>query len=393
MYAENHPDVCGVTGSSHGPTFLTMPIGSESNEQRCGINRAFDYESPNRTLIFVYIIIQQNPLVQMQSDRYIKVGCMSHFNRIVTTNMPDVSLETTVVFGGKDYEGIGALVIDGNFECPKMNIFIVDPFTEEPVKEARIGQVLKFVISMETHFENYDLRAINLTATSDYDQLELINSFGCPVNPSIFPALQPEKAITSRRLVTKFKAFKFATSSKVKFNVIIQFCYDNCVPRNCGYGVISYGRRKKRDTLSAIVNKSPAMPLQKIIFPHESTSSKPPPLEPIKFPTAEKLIGVRTDSFGNPQGVQQYYGGIRDDVNEVPDEIPKNKVVTVPLEISLKVLEASEIEGDRFVIGENDQILVSGLCKCAFNCRYQVITFFSFLQLPLQHPVFAWMNH
>lgn len=358
IYAENHPE-CGVTGSTHGPTFLNMQVGTETSEQKCGISRAFDYESANRTLIFVYIIIQQNPLVQLQSDRYIKVGCISHFNRIGSSTMPDVSLETSVAFNGKDYEGTGSLVIDKNFECPKLNIYIVDPFTDDVIKEARIGQILKFVIAMESQFDHYDLRAINLTASSEFDRLELINPSGCPVNPSIFPALQPEKTFTSRRLVTKFKAFKFATSPQVKFNVIIQFCHGNCIPVNCGYGIISYGR-KKRDT--AIVNKSPA--LGKINFPGETTSA--PPLDPVKFPeppSSEKLIGVRTDTFGNPQGVQQYFGGLKE--NEVPDEdVFNNDAITIPLNVVLNVLEPDASDGsDRFVVGENDQILVGSLCK------------------------------
>lgn len=365
IYTENHPEECGVSGSSHGPSFLQLPIGTPASEQKCGISRAFDFESPNRTLIFAYIIIQQNPLVQMQSDRYIKVGCISQFNRIVSPSMPDVSLETSMAFNGKDYDGTGSLVIDKNFECPKLNIFILDPFTDEIIKEARIGQILKFVISMDS--DHYDLRAINLTATSEYDRLELINAFGCPVNPSIFPALQPEKAFASRRLVTKFKAFKFATSAQVKFTVIIQFCHGDCVPINCGYGIISHGR-KKRDTSTAIVNKSPLKPLEKIIFPDETSSTTPAPLEPVKFPeppSPEKLIGVRMDSFGNPQGVQQYFGGIRDNDNEVPDdEISKSDVITIPLDITLKVLEPDAADGnDRFIIGENDQILVGSLCK------------------------------
>lgn len=365
IYAENHPE-CGVTGSTHGPTFLNMQIGTEPSEQKCGISRAFDYESANRTLIFVYIIIQQNPLVQMQSDRYIKVGCISQFNRIGSSTMPDVSLETSVAFNGKDYDGTGSLVIDKNFECPKLNIYIVDPFTDEVIKEARIGQILKFVIAMESQFDHYDLRAINLTASSEFDRLELINPSGCPVSPSIFPALQPEKTFTSRRLSTKFKAFKFATSPQVKFTVIIQFCHGNCIPINCGYGIISYGR-KKRDTNAAIVNKSPSPALDKIIFPDETTSASP--LDPIKFPeppSPERLIGVRTDTFGNPQGVQQYFGGLKDNENEVPVE---EDVITIPLDVILNVLEPDASDGsDRFVVGENDQILVGSLCKWIKKC-------------------------
>lgn len=255
IYTENHQDQCGVAGSNYGPTFLTLPIGSPLKEQRCGINRAFDYETQNRTLVFTYIIIQNNPLVMMQSDRYIKVGCIIRSDRTSDSGVPDfVSLETSMEFGGKDYDGSGSLVIDDGGDIPKLNVIILDPFEDMPIKEARIGQILKLVISMESHHDNYDLKAVNLTATSEHDRLELIGPTGCPKNPAIFPALQHETTSTSRQLVTKFKAFKFASSSQLKFSVSIQFCYKACKPINCGYGIVSHGRKKRQAESAKIIN-------------------------------------------------------------------------------------------------------------------------------------------
>lgn len=325
----------------------------------------------------------------MQSDRYIKVGCISRYNR---TTIPDfVSLETSMEFGNKDYDGSGSLLIDNGGDVPKLDVFILDPFEDIPIKEARIGQLLKLVISMESHYENYDLRAINLTATSDYDRLELIGPTGCPKNAAIFPALQHVTTRTSRQLVTKFKAFKFASSSQLRISVAIQFCHKACNPINCGNGVISHGRKKRQAESAGIVNKdvlgpvifpdqtTPAPPLGKIIFPDETTTPTPQtttqmPLGPVKFPgpVNEKLVtrgpnGVRVDSFGNPQGIQQYFGGIKDQDNEVLDDDDSEiksrsdrKVVTVPLDVTLNVIEP-DVGTDRLVIGDNDQIYVAGL--------------------------------
>lgn len=322
IYTENHQDQCGVAGSNYGPTFLTLPIGSPLKEQRCGINRAFDYETQNRTLVFTYIIIQNNPLVMMQSDRYIKVGCIIRFNRTSASGVPDfVSLETSMEFGSKDYDGSGSLVIDDGGDIPKLNVIIMDPFEDMPVKEARIGQILKLVISMESHHDNYDLRAVNLTATSEHDRLELIGPTGCPKNPAIFPALQHETTSTSHQLVTKFKAFKFASSSQLKFSVSIQFCYKVCKPINCGYGIISHGRKKRQAESAPIVNSGvgpvvfpdqvvQSSTLGRIIFPEDDLDEATTP-GPIEFsgPVMEKLAtppqnlpGVRIDAFGNPQG-------------------------------------------------------------------------------------------
>lgn len=393
IYTENHAEECGASGSNYGPTFLTLPIGSAVKEHRCGISRAFDYETPNRTLVFTYIIIQNNPLVMMQSDRYIKVGCISRFNRTSDSGVPDsVSLEASMEFGGKDYEGSGSLLIDHGGDVPKLNVFILDAVDDTPVKEAKIGQILKFVIEMESHTDSYDLRAINLTASSEYDRLELIGPTGCPKNAAIFPALQHEETGTSRQLVSKFRAFKFASSSQLRINVAIQFCYKTCKPINCGYGMVSYGRRKREAEFEMIVTsglnpvvfpdqEAEASTLGRIVFPDEDemaeTTTAEPPLDSIKFPGPlnEKIItkvpsvpGVRVDSFGNPQGIQQYLGDINDLQNEVPDDFPFGvkpkaieKVVTVPLELILNVIESEDNGTDRLVIGDSDQVYVAGL--------------------------------
>lgn len=392
IYTENHADECGVSGVNYGPTFLTLPMGNTIKEQRCGINRAFDYETPNRTLVFTYIIIQNNPLVMMQSDRYIKVGCISRFNRTSGHGMPDfVTLETSMAFENKGYGG-GSLLIDDGGDVPKLNVYILDAVQETSVKEAKIGDVLKFVISMESHVDSYDLRAINLTATSEYDRLELIDQTGCPKNHAIFPALQHERTKNSHQLFTKFKAFKFVSSSKLIFHVAIQFCYKSCPPINCGYGIVSHGRKKRETHSASIVNKGlnpivfpeqvvKASTLGKIIFPAEDETTTDPvlpattisPPGPIKFPgpVNEKLVkhpnlpGVRFDSFGMPQGVQQYLSNYKYEENEVArnDGFAKNsqKIMTIPLDVTLNVIE-SEVNGtDRLIIG--DQIYVSGLGK------------------------------
>ena len=385
IYTENHAEECGVSGSNYGPTFLTLPIGSAFKEQRCGISRAFDYETPNRTLIFAYIIIQNNPLVMMQSDRYIKVGCISRLNRTSDSGVPDfVSLETSMEFGRKDYDGSGSLVIDEGGDVPKLKLLILDPFEDMPIKEARIGQVLKLVISMESHIDNYDLRAINLTATSEHDRLELIGPTGCPKNPAIFPALQHNITPNSRQLVTKFKAFKFASSSQLRLSVAIQFCYKSCKPINCGYGIISHGRKRRQTESASIVNsgKSPVVftdsiadssTLGRIIFPDETSSTTP---APIKFPGpvnekirigGQNLPGVRVDAFGNPQGIQAYLGGMKDEENEVTDNGKslksrnRERIMTIPLDVILKVVEPDVNGTDRLVIGETDKIYVAGL--------------------------------
>jgi hypothetical protein len=400
IYTENHADECGTLGSNFGPTFLTLPLGSSTKEQRCGIHRAFDYETPNRTLVFTYIIIQTNPLVMMQSDRYIKVGCISRLNRTSGSGIPDfVSVEASMEFNNKDYDGLGSMLIDHGGDIPKISVYVLDPLEDIPIKEAKIGQILKLVIAMESQIADYDLRAINMTATTMMnDKLELIGPTGCPKNSALFPAFQHETTPTSKRLVTKFKAFKFASSSQIRFNVMIQFCHKTCKPVNCGFGVVSYGRRKREAKPLEVIESST---LGRIIFPDElnieaknddndggenfndevdvfltttTMTSQTENIEgktlgPIKFPgpvnyekmKMEQSTGIRIDNFGNPQGVQQYLSDGKISDNEIA-ESKNDKIVTIPLDITIQIIETDENgNNDRLIIGDSDKVYVAGL--------------------------------
>lgn len=343
----------------------------------------------------------------MQSDRYIKVGCISRFNRTSSDGIPDfVSLETSMDFGDKDFDGGGSLLIDNGGDVPKLTVKILDTIDDTPVKVARIGQILKLVIVMEQYenadYKNYDLRALNLTATSELDRLELIGSTGCPKNPSIFPALQHESENSFKKLVSTFKAFKFASSSQLRFSVAIQLCYRECKSINCGNGIISHGRKKRQTESASIVNKSlnpiifpdqlgdQSSTLGRIVFPDDETSTStstptsPPPLRPIVYPgpsekltdSNEALSGLHLDSFGNPQGIQQYLNGVNEDDNaRLIKERDSSKIVTIPLDILLNVFEPDVNGSDRLVIGDNDQIYVAGLGRYLFFYRVSFISF------------------
>lgn len=388
LYADKHSDECGVSGSNYGPTILNLPIGSQIKESRCGIHRAFDYEYPNRTLIFTHIIIQNNPLVQMQGDRYIKIGCISSMNRSSNGGLPDfISLEASVAFNGhKDYEGVGSLVFDSAGDLPKVSVFIVDASDDQPIRDAKIGQLLKLVISLDSKTDIYDFRAINLTASSETDRLDLIGSSGCPMNLGIFSELQKEQKGSSRQIYTKFKAFKFSSSTQMKFNVMIQFCYKICMPTNCGYNVVSNGRKRRNieQRKGGIVTPPVINPIR---FPDdpelriETTTAAP--LKPIIFPGPVEnnrhlfeyaLEEVQSEKV-KKQGVEHYFGEIKqsiedqnDQENEVQvkeldpkiNEVKMSDILTIPLGITLNIVEA-EINGtDRLVVGENDQLWVAG---------------------------------
>ena len=67
----------------------------------------------------------------------------------------------------------------------------------------------------------------------------------------------------SGALLGRFEAFKFSETTVVNFEVNVQFCQDKCNPVDCGDGVLSYGKRKKRQALDETIQK---MGADKLVF-------------------------------------------------------------------------------------------------------------------------------
>ena len=91
----------------------------------------------------------------------------------------------------------------------------------------------------------FGIFARNLKAISgdDEDEIELLDSRGCPTDPIIFPGLQLLPG--GNDLQGSFEAFKFSDTSIVRFQVNVQFCVERCNPVQCGDGLESFGRRRR----------------------------------------------------------------------------------------------------------------------------------------------------
>lgn len=77
----------------------------------------------------------------------------------------------------------------------------------------------------------YDITAGHLVASSasgDASYL-LLDELGCPTDPTTFPALSKDP-VDGRSLIATFTAFKFPNSQRVRFNVLVRFCLDKCIP-------------------------------------------------------------------------------------------------------------------------------------------------------------------
>lgn len=132
-----------------------------------------------------------------------------------------------------------------------MALRVVDISQNAQINDVALGQNLELQISMTPVDSAYDIRAIQLIARSNtgHSSILLLDNRGCPTDLSIFPKLQRRTTNSSQMLYGRFHAFKFAGSSYVNFEVVVQFCLTKCPAITCGPNSKDIRRRKKRDIL------------------------------------------------------------------------------------------------------------------------------------------------
>ncbi|TMW41758.1 hypothetical protein DOY81_013162, partial [Sarcophaga bullata] len=77
--------------------------------------------------------------------------------------------------------------------------------------------------------------------------IQLIDRFGCPVDPYVFPEL--DKLRDGDTLEARFNAFKIPESNFLVFEATVRTCRDGCQPAYCpgpsGRQEPSFGRRRR----------------------------------------------------------------------------------------------------------------------------------------------------
>merc|ERR1712029_821913 len=196
------------------------------------------------------IMIQQHPIIQQRGDRAIKLYCFFEAGEKTVTNSYDVIADTIrpeeeeITFGdGTTVTGIPTSIVNATAPSPSVILRIVDENGND-ISGTRLGQALFIRIELDGD-SIFDIFARNLVAKSGLDEEEivLLDDRGCPSDP-VFPGL--EKDNDTGALLGKFEAFKFSDTTVVNFEVNVQFCQEKCNPVDCGNGVQSYGKRKKR---------------------------------------------------------------------------------------------------------------------------------------------------
>lgn len=258
-------------------------------------------------------------------------------------------------------------------QLPKITMQIIDLNDRYETNDVQIGQNLEMQILAEPANTPYDYEVTSLTVKSN-DQnttVNLIDENGCPVDTTIFPAL--EKSVNPERnmLSTKFHAFKFAEGQIVSFDVKVRFCLFKCPIRNCTRN----GHRKKRQSnLNQQQNQNEAIQ--------------------VKNPLYVSWYGVDTGGTQlqeNEHDVQDV-DGQQDDkkqaaeselLGQIPRQQQKILDIELPLNYKLHVHGPHKYvdSNDAMIYGENGRVVfVSGIGMYfyIFLFSFPVFHFFSF---------------
>lgn len=215
MYVRDDPNACETVGRSSLVSSLSIPFQSHA---RCATR-----ELPSRYSSVV--VVQQHPLIQRKSDRYIKVVCdFQTANKTITST----------------YNVVGQLwpstaLINATSFAPKIRLRITDRQGID-ITGAKLGDELFLRIEAETE-SVYDMVARSVLAKSGTtdESIALIDKDGCPTDYRIFP---PLKKLNRRTIIGKFDAFKFSSDIVVRFQVDVQFCLNQCPTVSCEHNLL-----------------------------------------------------------------------------------------------------------------------------------------------------------
>ncbi|EDW77105.2 uncharacterized protein Dwil_GK22105 [Drosophila willistoni] len=119
-----------------------------------------------------------------------------------------------------------------------------------PTTTIAVGDPLTFRLEAQDGYNHVtDIFATNVVARDPYSgrSIQLIDRFGCPVDPFVFPEL--DKLRDGDTLEARFNAFKIPESNFLVFEATVRSCRDGCQPAYCpgpaGRQEPSFGRRRR----------------------------------------------------------------------------------------------------------------------------------------------------
>lgn len=268
---------------------------------------------------------------------------------------------------------------------------VVDLAEHMQISDVSLGQNLELQINLDPADSLYDIRAVQLIAKSDtgHNSIMLLDKRGCPTDLTVFPQLEKRRANGTHQLYGRFHAFKFAGSSYVNFEVIIQFCMRECVPVNCGPNIKSNGRRRRRslndgEDVGQLVPPPPAAALEEpdvTIFSGQTINVRNKMnynlLNEDRTVTSDPNDQLHVVDTNNEVISQRILGGIAQEIidahvaemtrgNFTRNQRVLKELAEIPLQFQFKVrvpaaTSATAGDSESLIYGENNQILVAGI--------------------------------
>ncbi|CAL7938353.1 unnamed protein product [Xylocopa violacea] len=251
IYSNGYSDTCSVQGTGRNQTVLTLPIPPADKIREgklpCGLNPAFSVDDQNRTrpLVWATIIVQFNPIVQRLGDQAIRVGCSLSDREPPHPRNVTVHSSFSFLDPNAGVPPISSTIVNASSQVPMVTMRILDENSRDAVV-THLGQKLTLKIQLTPPDGPYDITAGHLVASSasgDASYL-LLDEVGCPTDPTTFPPLSKDPQ-DGRSLIATFTAFKFPDSQLVRFNVLVRFCLEKCMPVICNGDKPSYGKKKR----------------------------------------------------------------------------------------------------------------------------------------------------
>ncbi|KAG1696965.1 hypothetical protein GQR58_006077 [Nymphon striatum] len=201
---------------------------------------------------------------QIGYGKYANDIVIQHHDKIVTTQDLGVSLKCNYDLDNKTVSngfGVGGEIPAGGTQSatvrsPTVIMKITNPDGSK-ISTAKVGDSLSIRFEIDEPTSPYDIFVRELIAVDgvDSNEIMLIDSDGCPTEPSIMSQLIKDGP-QGKVLTAAFNAFKFPSTDIVQFKALVTPCLPACEPAQCetldqsGQSVFvnSFGKRKKRNT-------------------------------------------------------------------------------------------------------------------------------------------------
>ncbi|XP_037812213.1 uncharacterized protein LOC119603977 [Lucilia sericata] len=269
IYTYGYYDRCFFRGN--GGTVNVLRISGPQGYPDCGTQRYGD------TLTNI-VVVQFSDNVQTSRDKRYNLTCVFRGpgEAVVTSGYIGAGLSDSDRSGSPiPIEYLPA----ENTLSSKVRLSIL--YQGRPTTTIAVGDPLTFRLeALDGYNHATDIFATNVVARDPYSgrSIQLIDRFGCPVDPYVFPEL--DKLRDGDTLEARFNAFKIPESNFLVFEATVRTCREGCQPAYCpgpaGRQEPSFGRRRRS------LNETDVLEEEDEIIDEENSAT----LEPV----AERLI-------------------------------------------------------------------------------------------------------